>query len=64
MSTVAVVFNFGFSVLTIFNDSSSGLTFAISDGYSVSTVAVVFNVGFSILTIYTVFTVFNDGSSD
>ena len=64
MCTVAVVFNFGFSVLTVFNDSSSGITFAISDGYSVSTIAVVFNVGFSILTVYTVFTIFNDSSSD
>ena len=67
MSTVAVVFNVSFSVLTIctvFNDSGCSVTFTICDSYSMSTVAVVFNVSFSILTIYTVFTIFNDSCSN
>ena len=68
MSTVTVVFNISFCVLTIctcctsitfstcctiFNDSCSGITVTIFDGYSVSTVAVVFNISFSILTVCT-----------
>ena len=69
VSTVAVVFNFSFSILTVgtsvtfgtsctvFNDSGGGVTVTVFDGYSVSTVAVVFNVGFSVLTV------FNDSGS-
>ena len=56
VSTIAVVFNFSFGILTVytvFNDSGCGFTFAISDGYGMSAVAVVFNVSFSVLTVGT-----------
>ena len=52
MGAIAVVFNFSFCILTIFNDSCSGITVTIFDGYCVSTVTVVFNFSFCIFTIF------------
>ena len=48
VGAIAVVFHISFCILTIFNDSCSGITVTIFDGYCVSTVTVVFNFSFCI----------------